>query len=313
MSVYTELSRSDILSILAAYNLGELRGFSGIAAGIENSNYFVDMDRGRFVLTLFERMNPDELPYFMRLMLHLSGKGFPCPAVQSRHDCSLLFEFQGKRGCIVSCLPGDTVDQLSDNQLAAAGHLLAELHCTGMDFPERRQNSTCFDWISRTGLNLTAPVENHYGGDAVELLIDEIKWQREISPEGLPSGVIHADYFCDNILFSGEEVTGLIDFYYACDGFFAYDLAIAINALALRLEKGDTDRIATVIKAYEQLRPMSGREKESFPGLLRLAALRFWVSRLYDAAYPRPGAITQTKDPEEYRRKLLYCRSFILS
>jgi len=313
MSVYTELSRSDISSILAAYSLGKLRGFSGIAAGIENSNYFVDTDCSRFVLTIFERMNPDELPYFMRLMQHLSGKGFPCPAVQSRHDGSLLFEFQGKRGCIVSCLPGDTVDQLSDRQLAAAGSALARLHFAGMTFPERRPNSTCFDWISRTGLNLTGPVENHYGRDAAALLIDELRWQRDILPEGLPSGVIHADYFCDNILFSGNRVTGVIDFYYACDGFFAYDLAIAVNALAIRLEKGDTERIATILKAYQQSRPMSLPEKEALPGLMRLAALRFWISRLYDTLYPRPGAMTRIKDPEEYRKKLLCCRSFTLS
>jgi len=268
MSVYTELSRSDISSILAAYNLGELRSFSGIAAGIENSNYFVDTDRGRFVLTIFERMNPGELPYFMRLMQHLSGKGFPCPAVQSRHDGSLLFEFQGKRACIVSCLPGNTVNQLSDDQLAAACHLLAKLHCAGMDFPERRQNSTCFDWISRTGLNLVEPVRERYDRDAAELLIDEIKWQREKLPKGLPSGVIHADYFCDNILFSGNEVMGVIDFYYACDGFFTYDLAIAANALAIRLQKGDADRIAMMLKAYEQSRPMSNRGKKAFSALL---------------------------------------------
>jgi len=312
MSVYTELSHSDVLSILAAYNLGELCAFSGIAAGIENSNYFMDMDRGRFVLTIFERMNPGELPYFMHLMQHLSGQGFPCPVVKAGQDGSLLFEIQGKRGCIVSCLPGETIDQLTNRQLTAAGRILARLHFAGMTFPEQRENSTYIDWILQTGLNLDGPVRSRYGRDAAELLADELSWQRDISPVGLPSGVIHADYFCDNLLFSGDEVTGVIDFYYACDGFFAYDLAIAANALAIRLDPGDAGRIATMIKAYEQLRPMSDREKESFPGLMRLAALRFWVSRLHDAAYPRPGAMTQTKDPEEYRKKLLCCRSFTL-
>jgi len=309
MSVYTELNHSDISSILAAYNLGELSGFAGITAGIENSNYFIDTDCGRFVMTIFERMDTSELPRFLHLLQYLSGQGFPCPAVQTMRTNALLFEFQGKKGCIVSCLPGSTFDRLSDNQLSAAGLVLAQLHLAGRDFPEKMPNSTCFSWISQTGRTLLNPVQNHYGRQTAELLRDELEWQALMTPEGLPAGIIHADYFCDNILFSGNNVTGVIDFYYACNGFFAYDLAIAINALALRLEQRDAERIALIQKGYEQCRPITAAEKKALPVLLRLSALRFWVSRLYDALYPREGAIVQTKDPEEYREKLLYCRT----
>jgi homoserine kinase type II len=310
MSVYTNLSQQDVAAILAGYNLGGLLGFSGIAAGIENSNFFVDTERGRFVLTIFERMNTEELPYFMHLMCHLSANGFPCPAVQAGHNGSLLFDYRGKKGCLVSCLPGRTLDELDLKQLESAGHVLGELHLKGLDFPERRANPTFLEWITVTGNSLLQEVRDRYGSDAAGLLEDELAWQRQAAAGSLPSGVIHADYFCDNILFVGDEVSGVIDFYYACDGFFAYDLAIAANALAIRAGCGDSHRIEALLRGYEKARGLTAAEKEAFPGLLRLAALRFWVSRLYDAFHPREGSMVRIKEPEEYRNKLLFWRGF---
>lgn len=310
MSVYTELDQQDVAAILATYNLGGLLGFSGIAAGIENSNFFVDTEQGHFVLTIFERMNAEDLPYFMHLMCHLAAHGFPCPVVQPRHDGSLLFDYRGKKGCIVTCLPGRTLDELDLNQLEAAGYVLGDMHLKGLDFPERRANPTFLEWITVTGHNLLEKVHDCYGEGAAELLKGELAWQRRTSLGSLPSGVIHADYFCDNILFTGDEVSGVIDFYYACDGFFAYDLAIAANALAIRAESGDSPRIDALLRGYERARGLTAAEREMFPGLLRLAALRFWVSRLYDAFYPREGSMVQIKDPEEYRIKLLFWRGF---
>jgi len=309
MSVYTELSQSEIVSILATYKLGALHGFSGITAGIENSNYFIDTDCGRFVMTIFERMNADDLPYFMSLLQHLSAKGFPCPSVLPQNEGTLLFDFQKKKGCIVSCLPGETIEQLSASQLSAASRMLAKLHIAGADFPEPKPNATDLEWVSRIALDLCDSVQLRYGTEASELLVDELKWQRDNSPEELPAGIIHADYFPDNILFSDDRITGVIDFYYACAGFFAYDLAIAINAMAIRLKKDDMERATLMLNAYEQSRTMSDEEKRAFPALLRLAALRFWVSRLYDVIYPRQGSMVQIKDPEEYQKKLLRCRS----
>jgi len=183
--------------------------------------------------------------------------------------------------------------------------MLARLHEAGLSFPERRANPTYLDWMQETAGAMAADVAARYGRDAADLLTDELGWQQENLPAHLPSGVIHADYFCDNILFSGDEVTGVIDFYYACDGPFAYDLAIAANALAIRLEDGDEIRLERFVSGYWRVRGLSDTEQAAFPALLRLAALRFWISRMFDELYPREGEMVQVKNPEEYRKKLL--------
>lgn len=310
MSVYTELSESDMTSILRQYALGEYASHAGIAAGIENSNYFLDTSEGRFVLTVFERMNEKELPYFMHLMHTLAQREFSCPAVQLRRDGSMLFSHAGKQACIVSCLPGATKEVLDHQQLRSAGAMLARLHLAGQGFEERRENPTYVDWISATGEALLPDMSARYGTETATLLSKELAWQQARVSETLPSGVIHADYFCDNILFSGSEVTGVIDFYYACDGAYAYDLAIAMNALAIEPQSTDAERLEMLQAGYEQVRVLTVAEKEALPQMLRLAATRFWVSRLYDALYPRKGTMVQIKDPEEYRLKLLWCRNY---
>jgi len=310
MSVYTNLDRVDVELILNDYALGELVSFEGIAAGIENSNFFVKTLSGRYVLTIFERVNEAELPYFMHLMHYLSGYGFPCPDVQIKNDGGMLFAFGGKQGCIVSCLPGKILDVLQNRQIQAAGEMLARLHLAGDEFPERRKNSRSLEWIFSTGMNMQVDMAARYGSEAASLLTEELNWQRERGVTGLPGGVIHADYFSDNILFCGNVITGVIDFYYACDGAFAYDLAIASNALAIKLGSSDRQALGVLLAGYEKLRPLTDGEKQAFSQLLRLAATRFWVSRLYDALYPRKGDIVQTKDPEEYQLKLLWCQNY---
>jgi len=311
MSVYTELTHSDIESILANYQLGALSGFEGIAAGIENSNFFIDTASGRHVLTIFERMDKTELPYFMRLMKHLAAAGLSCPDVMQRRDNSLLFEVHGKQGCIVSCLTGKTLDQLNEAQLHASGESLARLHLAGLDFDEHRDNPTGFDWLAEKITDMMAKVSAVYGAEAAGILADELAFQRTCKRGGLPRGVIHGDLFVDNILFEGDKASGIIDFYYAHDAPFAMDIAITLNAQAVLLAADDLTRIDAFLAGYESLRPLQADERKELPGFLRLAALRFWVSRLYDAIYPRGGAMTQTKDPEEYRRKLLLHRKSV--
>ena len=312
MSVYTELSRSDFEAILAGYNLGALHGFEGIAAGIENSNFFVSTDSGRYVLTIFERMDAGELPYFMRLMKHLSHHGLSCPDVMVRNDESLLFEVDSedgiKQGCIVSCLSGRTLDELNMAQLKFSGRALAQLHLAGKDFDEQRDNPTGTEWLDETIDTMMADVQQHYGEGSAQLLYDEMNFQREQAFD-LPKGVIHGDLFTDNILFEGDEVSGIIDFYYAHTAAFAMDIAISLNAQAVLLGKDDQPRMQAFMDGYESLRPLEDSEREALPALLRLGALRFWTSRLYDALYPRGGAMTQTKDPEEYRKKLVLHRA----
>jgi len=314
MSVYTELSRAEVAAILSGYNLGALQSFEGIAAGIENSNFFVDTDQGRYVLTIFERMQADELPYFMHLMHHLSAHGFSCPDVMQRNSGEYLFDVANKKGAIVSRLSGRTLDALSVEQLHQAGRALAALHLAGASFDKRRQNPTGFAWLKELAVKMETDVARVYGVDAAHLLHDEISWQAGQDESGLPRGVIHGDLFCDNILFDGDALSGVIDFYYAHDASYAMDVAISLNALAVRvgmpgLVQGDDSlRMQSFLEGYQGLRPLDQVELDHLPGLLRRAALRFWSSRLFDALYPRGGAMTQTKDPEEYRLKLLFHR-----
>jgi homoserine kinase type II len=305
MSVYTDLSRRDIASILASYDLGDYHAHRGIAAGIENSNFFIDTDAGRFVLTIFERMRAEELPYFMRLMRHLAAHGLSSPDVMVRKDGSLLFGIGGKQGCIISCLPGRTMERLNVVQLHDAGRTLALLHRAGAGFGERRPNPTGFAWLQSRIEGMRDDVAARYGESTAALLANELAWQRQRREQGLPAGVVHADYFCDNILFKGDVVSGVIDFYYACDDAYAMDVAISLNALAVSPGEEDKPRMQAFLAGYESVRAMNAAEHAAMPGLLRLAALRFWTSRLFDALYPRAGAITQIKDPEEYRAKLL--------
>ncbi|MDQ6959315.1 MAG: homoserine kinase [Mariprofundaceae bacterium] len=308
MSVYTELSYDYIASILAKYALGACKSFEGIAAGIENSNFFIDTDSGRYVLTIFERMNASELPYFMHLMRHLAGEGVPCPDVMPRRDDSLLFEFAGKQGCIVSCLSGRTLEMLHDAQLRSSGAALATLHMAGASFDETRENPTCFAWLQEAVTAVLDGTRERYGDEAADLLQDELRFQQSRTWDNLPHGVIHGDLFVDNILFEGDEVSGIIDFYYAHDAAYAMDIAISLNAQAIWSGDDDQGRVQAFLDGYQQVRTLSQTEESALPGLLRLAALRFWVSRLYDALFPRGGTMTQTKDPEEYRKKLLLHR-----
>ena len=256
MSVYTELSHNDITTILADYSLGTLRAHEGIAAGIENSNFFIETDVGRFVLTVFERMRAEELPYFMRLMRHLAGHGLPCPDVQPCLDGNLLFSLSTpegeKKGCIVSCLQGKTLDILSPAQLKASGYALATLHIAGADFPEKRENPTGMAWLSETIATVSEKTGQHYGGKAVSLLNDELERQQARAALQLPEGVIHGDLFCDNILFEGDAVAGLIDFYYAHNAPYIMDIAISLNAQAVLLGGADHERMQAFLDGYQK-------------------------------------------------------------
>jgi len=308
MSVYTELSHDDITSIFAKYALGACKSFEGIAAGIENSNFFIETDSGRYVLTIFERMNAGELPYFMHLMRHLAGEGVPCPDVVLKRDGSPLFEIAGKQGCIVSCLPGCTLDMLNNVQLRSSGAALARLHMAGASFDKTRENPTGFAWLQETVDTVLEKTRTRYRDEAAALLQDELRFQQSCTWDNLPHGVIHGDLFVDNILFEGDKVSGIIDFYYAHDAAYTMDIAISLNAQAVLSGSDGQSRIKAFLEGYQRVRTLSQAEEDALPGLLRLAALRFWVSRLYDALFPRGGAMTQTKDPEEYRQKLLLHR-----
>jgi homoserine kinase type II len=232
-----------------------------------------------------------------------------------RKDGSLLFSYESegntKYGCIVSCLSGKVHDALNEAQLKSAGETMAKMHLAGRGFEHVRNNPTGFDWLNETIQAMRNDVESSYGEGAMALLDDELFWQSEHvegKMDALPSGLIHGDYFVDNILFEGDTVSGVIDFYYAHTAPYVMDVAIAVNALALQLGDRDQQRMQAFLDGYHSVRTFEAVEQEALSGLLRLGALRFWVSRLYDALYPRGGAMTQTKDPEEYRKKLVLHR-----
>jgi len=241
-------------------------------------------------------------------MHHLSGHGLACPDVQRRTNGAMLFDYQGKSGCIGSCLPGAVIEQLNLPQLRSAGEALARLHAAGRDFRPNRPNPTGSAWLIHTAEQVTGRLKDRYGEAALTLLSEEMAWQQQHPADNLPQGVIHGDYFCDNILFEGNRLSGVIDFYYAHTAPWIMDIAISTNALAITLGIDDSKRMEALLAGYQQVRPLSDREQSALPALLRLAALRFWLSRLFDAFFPRGGAITQVKDPEEYRRKLLWHR-----
>ncbi|MDQ6976473.1 MAG: homoserine kinase [Mariprofundaceae bacterium] len=315
MSVYTPLDHHDISNILNEYPLGVLNTFSGISGGIENSNFFINTDTGRYVLTIFERMSVDELPYFMGLMQHLAKQGFPSPAVQKRLTGELLFVFvdaQGDihHGCIVTCLPGQVLDALNIRQLHDAGMALARLHRAGSDFSQCRASPNDLPWLRNQVDDLRTGVQQHYGDAVWQNLSNESSKQLSLPQRNLPTGVIHGDYFRDNMLFTGDKISGVIDFYYAHDAPYALDIAIAMNALSVDTQAFDITRPAALLAGYNDIRPMHDDEWAALPDLLCLSALRFWVSRLYDAIHPREGGLTTTLDPKEYHAKLMFHQQY---
>ncbi len=311
MSVFTPIQDADLAAILAHYDLGAPTAFEGVPEGIENTNYFLTTTRGRYVLTVFERVPAADVPYFLRLMEHLAARGVPCPRPVPRRDGGLWFDFRDKLGCIVERLPGRTRSALDEPALRAAGALLARLHEAGRDFPERRADLQGPAWMQATAGELAGWVEARFGARARALLEDELAAQDALDADTLPQGVVHGDLFPDNLLFDDAgRLTGVIDLYYAHDDALAYDLAIAANALAwVPDEAARARRLAALLEGYEDVRPRTDAERSAWPMLLRRAALRFWLSRLRDMRHPREGAMTTLKDPEEYRARLVSWRA----
>lgn len=302
MSVYTTVTPEQLRVWLQRYRLGELLELKGIASGITNTNYFVTTGSGRYVLTLFERNSTEELPYFLDLMAHLADHGIPCPHPVANVDGHFLGELSGKPAALVSCLRGSSLESPEPAHCAAMGAVLARMHIAGQSFPAKMANPRGPHWWKTTAATVL-PFMDDAGR---KLLQDEIAYQAEFRACDLPRGVIHADMFRDNVLFDGAELTGLIDFYYACDDALAYDLAITVNDWCVEADgRLDEVRLSAMLQAYHAKRPLTVAEQQAWPVLLRAAALRFWLSRLYDLHHPRSGEITHAKDPEHFRRILV--------
>lgn len=305
MSVYTSVSDEEMRQLLTAYPLGGFIALQGIAQGITNSNFFLHTDTGSYVLTIFEALAAEELPFFMDLTRHLSENGVACPAPVAKRDGTLTATLAGKPACIVEKLSGGDTSVPTAAQCRHTGAMLAKMHLAGQSFGQSMANPRFADWWTAAAERLLPLLD----AEDAALLADEILHQAAHPDSGLPQGIIHADLFKDNVLLDGEEVAGFIDFYYACKGSFVYDLAIAVNDWARRADNGiDPVLRDAFIAGYESVRPLTPEETAYLPTACRAGCLRFWVSRLLDFHFPAEGEMTFIKDPNVFRDLLLAYR-----
>lgn len=303
MSVYTAVTTDELAAWLTRYPLGELVELAPIAAGIENTNYFVTTTRGRYVLTLYERMPADELPFYLNLMAHLARAGVEAPMPAADRTGALFSTLNGRPAGLVSRIDGVAVERPTPAHCASVGNALARLHVAAQSYRARLTNRRGPAWWRQAA----RAVRPYLTAEQNELLAGEVRFLTGFGKGRLPKGAIHGDLFCDNVLFSGTRVVGIIDFGFAATDFLAYDLAIAVNDWCVAGNGDgalDPERVAALLGAYSAARPLTSDELAQWPALLRAAALRFWVSRLYDLYLPRPGELTHAHDPVPFERIL---------
>ncbi len=301
MSVYTKVTAAELTEWLRYYAVGTLVESKGIAAGIENTNYFVTTTGGRFVLTIFERLPREALVFYLKLMSHLAGHGIPCPSPIVDLQGAMLGTLMGKPAALVKRLPGAAVTNPQSAHCAQVGTLLAAMHLAGASFPDRLENPRGPRWW-----RATAPQVRPFLDDArARLLDEELRFQSLYRLQDISRGPVHADLFRDNVLFDGATIGGVIDFYFAGVDAWLFDVAVCVNDWCVLADGAiDEARAAALLAAYHAVRPFTALERGAWPVMLRAAALRFWLSRLYDFHLPRPGELVHAHDPEHFRRIL---------
>jgi homoserine kinase type II len=310
MAVYTEVSDDDIEKFVAAYDIGRVVACKGIAEGVENSNYLLQTDRGLYILTLYEkRVAKQDLPFFLGLMDHLAAKGLACPTPIRARDGQALRELARRPAALISFLSGMWPKRIAVSHCAQVGEALARLHLAGADFPLRRANALTLAGWTQLFAACRARADEVQKGLAEELAheLDDLAahW-----PSGLPEGVIHADLFPDNVFFLDDKLSGMIDFYFACNDAFAYDLGICLNAWCFERDDSlNATKARALVRGYNQTRVVTPAEVDALPILARGSALRFLLTRLYDWLHHPAGAFVQPKDPLEYLKKLRFHRS----
>ncbi|HOO50063.1 MAG TPA: homoserine kinase [Alphaproteobacteria bacterium] len=308
MAVYTRVSNQEISIFISEYPVGSFENAEGILQGIDNSNYKVETDLGRFVLTIFEdRVNRDDLPYYLGFMEHLADQGILCPAPVALHTGGVISEIGGKAAALFPFLDGRGVldTDITPALCGELGEFLARMHMSGQSFPKHRHNCMSFDAWELRLKKVSTPAALSY--------LDTLAQLRNLWPTDLPKGAVHADLFPDNVFILDEHIHGVIDFYFSCTDFLAYDLAIVLNAWCF-----DPDHVLNINKAkefldgYQSIRALTEHEKSSFQILGQGAALRFLSSRLHDLTFHDPNALVTPKDPAEYIKKLEFHRDCAL-
>jgi homoserine kinase type II len=307
MAVYTDVTGEELAGFLTGYDLGELLSYKGIAEGVENSNFLVHTSLGYFILTLYEkRVAANDLPFFLGLMEHLHAHGITCPQPVKNRAGEVLGRVSGRPAAVITFLDGMWIRRPTAAHCAALGTALAKLHLAGLDFDRRRANALSVEgW--RPLYETCCARADEVQRDLKQCLLDELDQLEASWPERLPQGVIHADLFPDNVFFLGDTLSGLIDFYFACNDALAYDVAICLNAWCFESDQSfNVTKGRSLLAAYAAVRPLSETEIAALPLLARGAALRFLLTRLVDWFNVPPGALVRPKDPLEYYRKLRF-------
>lgn len=310
MAVYTDVAADDLADFLKSYDIGDLLSYKGIAEGVENSNFLLHTSKGAYILTLYEkRVAADDLPYFLSLMAHLAARGVNCPQPQTNRNGEVYSALAGRPAAIINFLEGVWPRRPNVTQCAGVGEGLAKMHLAGRDFPLARKNTLSVDgW--RTLLAAAAPRADSVQHGLRDLLQTELDYLAAHWPSDLPVGVIHADLFPDNVFFLGDELSGLIDFPFACNDMLAYDVAICLNAWCFEPDLSfNATKARAFLNAYGRERQLTEAEQAALPLLARGAALRFLLTRLVDFLNVPPGAFVKPKDPLEYVRKLRFHQS----
>jgi homoserine kinase type II len=310
MAVFTEVSPQEAAALLEELQLGQITHMTGCAGGIENTNYFVTTELGgetlEHVLTLFERLTFEQLPFYLHLMKHLASKGVPVPDPAANRRGEILHKLKGKPAAVVNKLRGKSELAPSADHCAQVGAMLARMHLAGQDYPRQQPNLRGLPWW-----NQTVPVVlPHLEPAQAQLLTSELAYQNHVaaSPayQGLPRGPVHADLFRDNVMFDNGQLSGFFDFYFAGCDTFAFDLAVCLNDWCIDLATGEPDaqRARAMTAAYETVRPLTAVERQLLPAMLRAGALRFWLSRLWDWHLPREASMLKPHDPTHFERVL---------
>ncbi|UXT40092.1 homoserine kinase [Agrobacterium leguminum] len=310
MAVYTDITEDDLRNFLTQYDVGSLTSYKGIAEGVENSNFLLHTTKDPLILTLYEkRVEKSDLPFFLGLMQHLAAKGLSCPLPLPRKDGELLGELSGRPAALISFLEGMWLRKPEAKHCREVGKALAAMHLAGEGFEIKRPNA-----LSVEGWKVLWDKSEDRADEVEKGLKDEIRPEIDYLashwPKDLPAGVIHADLFQDNVFFLGDELSGLIDFYFACNDLLAYDVSICLNAWCFEKDGAyNVTKGKALLEGYQSVRPLSAAELEALPLLARGSALRFFLTRLYDWLTTPEGALVVKKDPLEYLRKLRFHRS----